>query len=671
MYDMDSMKSTCIFPDHRPASLLFALALSICAALLLFVLVAIGGCGESSSARTLYVDDDVANGGNGSIERPFNSIQDAIDASEDRDTVRVWEGIYYENVVVNKSVDLVGNGSEITTVDGGGSGDAVLITADRVNMSGFNVTGNRFDGLYLGLTGNGSDGLYAGIRVESDNNHIFGNNCSNNRYGIYLVSSNNSTIRNNKCNSIHGIYLYRSDECTIEDNNCSANNDSGILLDSSNECTIENNTCSANDFFGIHILASSNCTITNNECSANNHFGIYLVSSGSSTITNSKLQNNNGGVSLYNSDECTIKNNYCENCTYGIYLEYSDDCTIMSNYCENNSHGISLSYSDDNTLTSNTCKNNNKGIRLKPSSGSTITNNTILENRFGIYLSSSSRDNTAHYNSIFNNTGYGINATNNEGHTIDAANNYWGAASGPYHPNRNPGGKGDNITDNVEFIPWLNTNGTLNWTLYAEKDSNESSDTLHFILMGLTIFLTGNAVILVYAAHGSEALRFHILRFLLPLYSRLNEKTIEKDIRQQNIRGRIFQRIKDEPGENFSSILAGVNAGSGTTVYHLSVLEREGYIRSAVSGRSKLFWPKKEFPGIESVALTDIGRKIIELLKSKGRVSRTDILGELGVSKSTLHEQITKLKDMGKITEERDGRSHYCSLGHTGNDTGN
>jgi len=35
-----------------------------------------------------------------------------------------------------------------------------------------------------------------------------------------------------------------------------------------------------------------------------------------------------------------------------------------------------------------------------------------------------------------------------------ASMNWWGDASGPYHPALNPGGLGDQVTDHVEFVPW-------------------------------------------------------------------------------------------------------------------------------------------------------------------------------------------------------------------------
>jgi len=50
---------------------------------------------------------------------------------------------------------------------------------------------------------------------------------------------------------------------------------------------------------------------------------------------------------------------------------------------------------------------------------------------------------------------YGVNAADNQGWSVNATNNWWGYGSGPYHPVNNTGGEGDEITDDVEFDPWL------------------------------------------------------------------------------------------------------------------------------------------------------------------------------------------------------------------------
>jgi hypothetical protein len=38
---------------------------------------------------------------------------------------------------------------------------------------------------------------------------------------------------------------------------------------------------------------------------------------------------------------------------------------------------------------------------------------------------------------------------------LNVRNNFWGDASGPYHPDLNPDGRGDSVGRNLTFIPWL------------------------------------------------------------------------------------------------------------------------------------------------------------------------------------------------------------------------
>ncbi len=64
-------------------------------------------------------------------------------------------------------------------------------------------------------------------------------------------------------------------------------------------------------------------------------------------------------------------------------------------------------------------------------------------------------------NRINNNSGYGAvsdpywDGTKYVYEDLDAINNWWGDSTGPYHPNSNPNGIGNEITDNVTYNPWL------------------------------------------------------------------------------------------------------------------------------------------------------------------------------------------------------------------------
>ena len=56
------------------------------------------------------------------------------------------------------------------------------------------------------------------------------------------------------------------------------------------------------------------------------------------------------------------------------------------------------------------------------------------------------------WNTILNN-GFGIfNADSTV--TIQAEENFFGDDTGPYHPDQNPSGTGDTLSDHVDFAPW-------------------------------------------------------------------------------------------------------------------------------------------------------------------------------------------------------------------------
>ncbi len=112
-------------------------------------------------------------------------------------------------------------------------------------------------------------------------------------------------------------------------------------------------------------------------------------------------------------------------------------------------------------------------VGLYPSSvniqGSTISNNDLV----GIYVCDDSIL-EAHFNNIIGNTVYGV--WNNGGETVDATYNWWGDASGPYHPITNPGGEGNSVSDDVTFELWLEaeavTETVSDDTLYAWDEAD-------------------------------------------------------------------------------------------------------------------------------------------------------------------------------------------------------
>jgi pectin methylesterase-like acyl-CoA thioesterase len=88
--------------------------------------------------NTIYVDDDNISGPwDGTPEHPYQNIISALEHASANDTIYVYNGTYYENVIVDKSINLIGEDRNSTIIDGSGTHAVFWSCANCVNISGF------------------------------------------------------------------------------------------------------------------------------------------------------------------------------------------------------------------------------------------------------------------------------------------------------------------------------------------------------------------------------------------------------------------------------------------------------------------------------------------------------------------------------------------------------
>jgi parallel beta-helix repeat protein len=157
----------------------------------------------------------------------YLTIQSAIDAPETLDghTIFVETGTYYENVVVNKTVSLIGEDKRDTILDGNGTGTGFHILRNDVNITGFTIQNGEPYWL-----------PNAGIYIDTGivNSQIVGNDIINNKIGVLIVDAWQNYISENdiKNNSEAGFLLWGARHNNITENNI-ASNYFGIKLDES------------------------------------------------------------------------------------------------------------------------------------------------------------------------------------------------------------------------------------------------------------------------------------------------------------------------------------------------------------------------------------------------------------------------------------------------------
>ena len=208
---------------------------------------------QVSSGNTLYV------GGGG--PNNYTTIQSAIDDTVNGDTVFVYDDSspYYERLIIDKSINLLGENKKTTIIDNKIAGSAIIkIITNNVNISEFTVqnSGDLKTDYAIQLFNSRNCVIFENIFQNNDvslmlwhkcdNNVILNNVIINSDTGVYLAGSSFNTISNNKiCNNIRGIRIagvgypepvstYNSIQLnTISDNNIGirlhANANSGIL----------------------------------------------------------------------------------------------------------------------------------------------------------------------------------------------------------------------------------------------------------------------------------------------------------------------------------------------------------------------------------------------------------------------------------------------------------
>ncbi|MEM2145049.1 MAG: NosD domain-containing protein [Candidatus Jordarchaeaceae archaeon] len=239
------------------------------------------------------------------IPDDFDTIQKAINNASvlPGDIIFVRKGIYYENIVVNKSLSIVGEDRASTIIDGNGGGSVISIKGvNNVKIEEFTLrnsgVGANYFGVYVEYSSNNIIRFntivnnYGGLRLDhSDSNVILGNTISSNKYhGINIYISNNNIISFNTIsfNNYHGIYLTSSNNNRISNNVISSNKQDtigydGLLLLESRNNVISNNNISDNDN-GISFISSMNNIISGNAFHLNKNNALYLTFSSNNNL---------------------------------------------------------------------------------------------------------------------------------------------------------------------------------------------------------------------------------------------------------------------------------------------------------------------------------------------------------------------------------------------------
>ena len=316
-------------------------------------------------AKTWTVNDD------GPAD--FLNIQDAINAANPGDTIFVHSGTYYENVVVNKTVSLIGENWNTTVVEGvvphSSWQSVIAVPSDLVTIANFTVT-------------NGINGIYLRGRRSTVTDCV----AHDNKFGLIIDPniafgySTNVLRRNQLFNNTYNLFVlgawYLNDYVQDIDSSNLVNGKPVHYLVNEENISIDPDTYPNIGYLGI--VGSTNIRIANLSLSENGN-GLLVAFSENILIENVEATYNFDGISLMVSSQTAVKNCNISGNFQGAFMYYSDNVKIEENRISHNEAGIFLMGSNNNEICHNDFVGNSPYIQARFYMSA---NNQIYHNNF-------------------------------------------------------------------------------------------------------------------------------------------------------------------------------------------------------------------------------------------------------------------------------------------------
>ena len=401
-----------------------------------------------------FVVDDQGVSCDSSAAPVLMTIQAAVTAASDGNTIKVCAGTYTENVNINgKSLTINGPEADVDArtrtaqpeaIVNGGTGSAFTVSSNTVTINGFTFSGT------------GASGSTSTIFLQGGTDHIVSNNIfdSSVRLGSYF-SSPGTTFEKNRFTTTFGGTFGGVDNTTVQNN----------LFDG----TYDDNGGAVNTTISSSDQQADNFKIINNQFTAStgNFAVVFITNNGlvdSNTVTgadSSAIFIGGGNTNL------TVSNNTIKNGT-------SSAVSLSGGFGYSSDAGINI--------LSNNLEGNLRGIRINSGQFGADTTTGI----------------EAHFNRIKGNSNNGVSSgivNESTTATVNATNNFFGCNEGPTNTP-----SCDGVIGNVTATPFLkfdviaqspiNNGGTSTITArFISSDPNNTTPAL--VIDGIPVIFSG------------------------------------------------------------------------------------------------------------------------------------------------------------------------------------
>lgn len=315
---------------------------------------------------------------------PVPTIRQALSLAQAGDTITVQPGVYTGNLVLDKSLTLVGVGRPVIRGEGRGS---------VVTVSG---PGCTIRGVVIEHSGDMLVDEDSGILLKSDKNRLEQNALRDVLFGIYLYGSEHNQIIGNV---IHGrplpdlgergsgIHIWNAGDNAIVGNIIIDARD-GMYLQNAHDSTIRGNRVSGLRY-GLHYMYSDNNVFEDNIFD-HNVAGAAIMYSRNIQFRRNAFIHNRGfssfGILFQGTDECLAEDNVIADNEVGLFLEAHNHSVFRRNLIASNDLALQMfSSAEGNTFESNNFIGNLSPLQVIGKSTTTSWNGVQSGNYWSDY----------------------------------------------------------------------------------------------------------------------------------------------------------------------------------------------------------------------------------------------------------------------------------------------
>ena len=208
----------------------------------------------------------------------FVTISAAIQAARPGARILVRPGLYQEGLVVDKPLEILGDGP-VADIEVRAHGAAALL---------FKASIGRVANLTLRQAG--GEGMWFGVSITQGRLELEG--CDITSQSLSCVAIRNGADPRLRRNRIHG------------------SRQGGVFILHDGLGTLEDNDITANDYSGVEIKGGGNPTLRRNQIHGNHNTGVYALDNGLGTLEDNDIIGNDGaGVATDTGGNLTVRHN--------------------------------------------------------------------------------------------------------------------------------------------------------------------------------------------------------------------------------------------------------------------------------------------------------------------------------------------------------------------------